>query len=306
MKILAFGEILWDIIKGEEHLGGAPFNFAAHLAKCGNQPFIVSRLGDDPRGLKAFSKCKDLGVNNGFIQWDHDHPTGVVDVELHNGQPDYTIRENAAYDFISIDTSLTEASRNDFEVFYFGSLAQRNEVSANTLKYIVSAFSFQHVLYDVNLRKGGYNKQIIENSLRPCTIFKLNAEELPVIASLLFEKHFELLSFCKMVRSNFPKVTTIVITASEKGSYVYHNGLLDYLPGRKVELVDAVGAGDAFSAAFIHVMGVLNDPIEASKVANLLGAYVASQRGPIPDYTPEIRDMLNQYLKEKPGSTIML
>src|SRR5690349_8799460 len=107
MKVLAFGEILWDIIEKEEHLGGAPFNFIAHTAQCGDDAYIVTRLGRDFRGMKALNRCKSYGVNEKYIQQDDSLPTGTVEVTLRDGQPDYLIVENVAWDHIAFDDVLT-------------------------------------------------------------------------------------------------------------------------------------------------------------------------------------------------------
>jgi fructokinase len=174
MKVLAFGEILWDVINGEEHLGGAPFNFAAHSAKCGNNSFIISRLGNDPRGINAFNRCKDYGVDNSMIQWDDKHPTGIVTVTLNNGQPDYTIHKGVAYDFIAVDDTVAKLPEREFDIFYFGSLIQRNQVSSSTLYHILKHSAFKQIFYDVNLRKEGYDLNTLHQSLLACTILKLN------------------------------------------------------------------------------------------------------------------------------------
>jgi len=291
MRILSFGEILWDIINGVEHLGGAPFNFAAHSAKCGNESFIVSRVGKDTRGVKAYNKCKEYGVNNSLIQFDQEHATGTVEVTLHDGQPDYIIFENVAFDFITLDT-LTNVDRKSFDIFYFGSLSQRNITSALTLRSIVKSFSFRHIFYDVNLRKGGYSKEILAQSMAVCSVLKLNIDEVPIISRFLFTGQSELESFCRAVIERFTTVSTIVITAADKGCYVFSEQRMEYVPGKKVELKDAVGAGDAFSAAFMHVFSRGNNALAAAEIANSLGGFVASQAGPIPEYSSEIRDRL--------------
>lgn len=293
MRVLAFGEILWDIINGEEHLGGAPFNFAAHVARCGeNESYIISKLGDDFRGMKAYNRCKDYGVNNSLIQWDENHPTGIVEVVLHEGQPEYAIIDEVAYDFIQVDDKLRALDRKNFDVFYFGSLVQRNRTSASTLEYILSEFSFSHVFYDVNLRKGGYSASIVQKSLSLCTIFKLNSDELPLISSLLFDDDFGTEDFCRAVQSRYAQIATIVITASERGCYVFNRLKLDYIEGKKVKVNDAVGAGDAFSAAFMHVTSNGCSAHAAAVIANQLGAYVTTQRGAIPNYSAEIKALL--------------
>ena len=292
MKVLSFGEILWDIINGTEHLGGAPFNFAAHIARCGHDSFMLSRLGRDDFGKRAFELGADYGVHRELIQWDDKHPTGIVDVTLTNGQPDYFIREHTAYDYIDSEEASAAVRDLDFDVFYFGSLSQRNNVSARALFQILSEKQFKHIFYDVNLRKKGYTEEIIRKSLEVCSVFKLNNEEVPVISTMLAGSSLSLETFCTFLKSRYPLLRLIIITASEKGCYVF-DGKLSAIPGKRVEVCDAVGAGDAFSASFMHVYARTNNPIEAAKVANEVGAFVASKEGPIPHYSPAISAILS-------------
>jgi fructokinase len=292
MKVLAFGEILWDVIEGNEHLGGAPFNFAAHSAQCGNKAAIISRLGNDQRGNKAFNQSKTYGVDVSLIQWDALYPTGIVDVTLDNGQPDYVIRPNAAWDYISADNVLEHLEKNQYDIFYFGSLAQRNFVSEQALHTILSRNRFKHIFYDVNLRKAGYTEQIIRNSLAACTILKLNIDEVGVISRILAGNQLTHEEFCKRVRELYPAITIIIITAAESGCFVYES-TLKYIPGVAVTVRDAVGSGDAFSATFMHRYAVTGNAVSAAKISNQVGAFVASQAGPIPEYSPEIVSLLD-------------
>lgn len=294
MKVLAFGEILWDVIEGKEHLGGAPFNFAAHSAQCSNEAYIISRLGTDPLGIRAYNRCKAQGVNQSFIQWDENYPTGTVDVTLTNGQPDYVIHENVAYDFIDAAPVVSGVRNLRADVFYFGSLAQRNPVSANALEGLIANLDCRYTFYDVNLRKSGYSEGIIRNSLKVCNVFKLNNDELPVICKMLAGKVMVMEEFMRTLSHMFPKLRLIIVTAAEKGCYLFEAGKgLFSVPGVPVKVADAVGAGDAFSAAFMHMLGNYGDPLLAARVANRVGAFVASQHGPIPEYTVEIKDLLN-------------
>lgn len=292
MKVLAFGEILWDIIEGNEHLGGAPFNFAAHMAQCGNNAFIVSRLGNDDLGRRAFNRSKVHDVDVSLIQWDELYPTGVVDVELKNGQPDYVIRANAAYDYISEDHILDFLAQNYFDVFYFGSLVQRNPVSMQALHAILSRNQFKHIFYDVNLRKSGYSEQIVKDSLAVCTILKLNSEEVGTISQMLTGSNLPNREFCKYVKTRHPSISLIIITAAENGCFIYESELL-YIPGTPVDVCDAVGAGDAFSAAFMHIYAASGHAARAAKIANQVGGFVATRAGAIPEYSLGIRNLLN-------------
>jgi fructokinase len=291
MNVLAFGEILWDIIEGNEHLGGAPFNFAAHMAQCGSKVRIISRVGKDHLGTRALSLSINHGVDVSWIQADEHFPTGVVDVTLTNGQPDYVIRENAAFDSISADGVMGCLRETAFDIFYFGSLAQRNSVSEQALFKILSGGKFKHIFYDVNLRKSGYSERIIRNSLSACTIFKLNKDEVRIISQILTGQHLSEEAFCKYVKSLYPAISIIVVTASESGCFIYEDELL-HIPGTPVAVRDAVGSGDAFSASFMHVYASGGSAVKAAEIANQVGAFVTSQAGAIPTYSPYILSLL--------------
>ena len=292
MKAIAFGEILWDVIEGHPHLGGAPFNFTAHTAQCGNHSYIISRLGKDEFGKKAFDRCSDYQVNRELIQWDEHHPTGIVNVTLQNGQPDYVIEENAAYDFIDYQPSAKSVLDSGVDVFYFGSLAQRNQKSSETLYAILSNHRFREVFYDVNLRKKGYTESIIRKSLTYCTVLKLNVDEVPVLSNYFWKRNLEIGEFCRELCSLHSKINTVIITAADKGCMVFQNSVLKTVSGVPVKVADAVGAGDAFSAAFMHRYMKDGDAEAAAHVANHMGAFVASQHGPIPAYSIELKQKL--------------
>jgi fructokinase len=287
IRSLAYGEILWDIIEGEPFLGGAPFNFASHLARFGATSYIISRVGEDELGKKATAMARQYGVGTRYIQQDATLPTGTVEVVLHNGQPDYTIFENVAYDNIQYPEFAEKPDTASFDVFYFGSLIQRNSASALTLKSILSNYRFQHVFYDVNLRKGGYSKNIIRESLAKCTILKLNIDEVPVVSEMVFDQIHDIKAFTERISQKY-EIVVVIITAAEKGCFVFHQGILHEVEGIQIELCDGVGAGDAFSAAFVYSYVNGKNVAEAARIANRIGAFVASKQGPIPDYPDEI------------------
>lgn len=293
MVVLAFGEVLWDIIDGKPHLGGAPLNFIAHMAQYGVKPYIISRVGNDEFGEIALNQTTTYGVDTTLVQLDETHETGTVLVTLNNGQPDYSIKKDVAYDFIEFNELETRLGSMDFDLFYFGSLAQRSPISADTLKTILATHKFKYIFYDVNLRIDGYSKKIIMSSLRLCDILKLNVEEVSEISEVLFEDlFFSLRQFCDII-SEVYAIKIIIITAADRGCYVYEQNNFVHLPGNKIELQDAVGAGDAFSASFMFEYLKHGDVIQAATKANQIGAYVASQKGPIPQYTSEVLEILD-------------
>ena len=62
MKLLSFGEILWDIYPNEKYIGGAPLNFAAHFAKQGGKSYMLSSVGDDDLGKLALNSLKNWDI----------------------------------------------------------------------------------------------------------------------------------------------------------------------------------------------------------------------------------------------------
>lgn len=292
MRILSFGEILWDVIDGVEHLGGAPLNFAAHMAQCGNDAWMISRLGDDLLGKRAYDECQRLRVDMSLVEWDKDFPTGTVTVKLDHGQPDYTIHQNVAYDHIIGGAALSLVSQSAFDIFYFGSLGQRNSKSAMTLENILGAGKFQHIFYDVNLRKEGYTPAIILKSLRACSIVKLNVDEVAVVSRIALGHETSKEELFDKLIAKFPNIKVVIVTAADKGCYVSEGNQLVHVPSTAVKVVDAVGAGDSFSAAFMHVFCLTGDVLHAAFVANRVGGFVASCPGPIPMYTSEIKAAL--------------
>ena len=291
MKILSFGEILFDIIEDEPHLGGAPLNFAAHITQCGGASYILSRVGTDALGNQAIQKIEALGVNTVFIQKDALHATGTVDVILDTGQPDYFIHENVAYDYIDFDALRGEISNHAFDVLYFGTLAQRNKISEHALTKVIAENRFRHVFYDINLRKNSYNRLIIQNSLQHCTILKLNEEELHVVSQMFYQTLLTKEVLVDQLIRDF-KIETVVVTAGDKGCHVYQPGTSTFIKAYPVQVIDAIGAGDAFSAAFVVEYLKHGNVEKSGEIASRLGSFVAGSRGAIPAYPPEIKKML--------------
>lgn len=278
MKAISFGEILFDVIGDNEHLGGAPFNLAAHLSKLGNDAWIVSAVGRDDRGLRIKQAAEILGVKTDYLQ-ENDFPTGYVQVMIDEaGKPTYTIHEGVAYDNINkID------SDDQYDCFCFGTLAQRSQISQTALFSTLEKLQAAHVFYDVNLRQNYYNREIIEKSLNYASIVKLNDEEVAELASLLFEEKLSEQDFCKRLMEKYD-LKIVIVTRGSAGCAVYSGEKIIEVSGVKVNVADTVGAGDAFSAAFLHKFFETGDLELSAMFANELGAYVASRAGAIPEY----------------------
>ena len=293
MKSVSYGEILWDVFGTDEHIGGAPFNLAAHLAKMGTESFLISRIGDDDRGRRARDAAYSLGVDTSLIQTDPKHPTGRVDVILHGeGIPSYTIHTDCAYDYINAQDIVFD-ELGELDLFCFGSLAQRNTVSCESLYAILKKVNAGEVFYDVNLRQNFFSREIVERSFDFASIVKLNDEEAAVIAKLVFGRELSEDDLVKAMLEEYA-IPVVCITHGKDGCVVYESCVKASVPSVAVKVVDTVGAGDSFSAGFLYKYLAGSSVYDAAVFANTIGGFVASQNGAIPEYSAEILNLLNQ------------
>ena len=210
MKLTVFGEILWDLFDDEKKIGGAPFNFGAHCAKLGHNVNVVSAVGDDELGLLAVNEAEKLNVNTDNIL-QVPFKTGRCIVTLNNGTPSYNLVKDVAYDNIPIpDKSCFEA-----DAFYFGTLAQRSTASQNTLKELLKG-NYREIFFDINIRQNYYSDEMIDDSLKATTIFKISREEIGV---LNIDGTNE--DICKALKEKYPNLKLIIVTLDCDGAFVF-------------------------------------------------------------------------------------
>jgi fructokinase len=293
LKVLCIGEVLWDIIRGQEHIGGAPFNLAAHLARLGCRSSILTRVGTDPRGEAAVGEMKRLGVDTSLVQWDSQRPTGWAKVELTgDGVPTFRFPEDPAYDFIEADQPLLDTLAGvQPDALCFGTLQQKGPRTRASLVRVLRSVPARQVLYDVNIRLDFYPQEILRQSLQFSTVVKLNAEEAPLVARCLYGDALPEAELAARLAAEFP-VRVLCVTKGGDGCTVYSGGASQSCPCEPVRVADTVGAGDAFAAAFLEHYCRTGDPFASARRGNLLGAYVASRPGAVPEYDETIRQRL--------------
>jgi fructokinase len=277
--VAAFGEVLWDLLPDASLLGGAPFNFTYRINALGNEGVMISAIGQDTLGEKALKTISELQISDRYIQINPDYPTGTVNVffdEFKN--PDYEIIRDVAYDFVTFNENLEELIPR-VDCICFGTLAQRNPISKQTLQILLQHFKGKYRLYDLNLRKDCYSKNNIISSLNNADILKLNKQEAYELNDLLQFKKNGLIQICEELINSY-QLQYCVITLEEYGSLaVSEGGEVVYNPGFLVELADPLGAGDAFTAGFVDALLRDKSLKEASESGNQLGAVVATQKG---------------------------
>lgn len=289
MKILSFGTVLWDIINDNEYIGGASLNLAAHLAQLGCHSYILSRVGNDQRGKRAIAEIQRYQVDPLWMQYDSEHPTGIAKVILKDdGIPDFDLPENAAYNYIEFTDECKESLSNEsFDVFCFGTIEQKGKVTGKSIQDILNIIHAKEVYYDVNIRQKYYTKKIIEDSLAVSTIAKFSEDEVRFVSGLLFNDVLPESKFVEETSKRF-SVRIVCVTRGENGCTVYCEGKCSSEPGIKVRVVDTVGSGDAFSAGFLYSYCLNHNPHKSMQAGNLMGAFVASQKGAIPKLDKDI------------------
>ncbi len=282
MKVLAFGEVLWDIYSNSEHIGGAPLNFAAHFKKCGGKSWIITAVGNDSLGINAVDEIEKMGINSEYITYS-DKETGKCIVTLDVNQiPTYKLLDDVAYDYIknpNIDGS-------NFNVLYFGTLSLRNENNKAVLRQIVSENNFGEVFVDMNIRSPYYSNDVVRFACENATIVKISEEELPVVMRFVSEVAFSVKESAQIIGKEFKNVKMVIITRGDKGAFVYDctNEKSYERESQKVKVVSTVGAGDSFSAAFLAVYLKTNDIAKSLDFSTKISGYVVSRNEAIPDY----------------------
>lgn len=291
--VVGFGEALWDMLPDGKKIGGAPANFAYHVSQWGPPSFVVSGVGDDPLGREIIENFSEKKLN--FILEKVDYPTGTVQVTLdENGAPSYEIREGVAWDNIPLtERILALAART--RAVSFGSLAQRNSVTRETLYKFLDAMpkdGDRYVVFDVNLRQNFYNKEILCESLERCNVMKINDEELVILSRMFGYPGIDLKDKCWILLGKY-NLKILILTCGINGSYVFTPGHVSYLPTPVVDVADTVGAGDSFSGVFIASLlrGCSIDQAHANAVA--VSAYVCTKEGAMPELDEKIRETVS-------------
>ena len=297
-QIIGIGEVLWDVFPSGAVFGGAPANVACHVAGLGGWAGMVSAVGADRLGRAAVAELQARGVDSRHVQVSPRHPTGTVDVSLDPaGVASYMFAADTAWDHLLLETPLADLAHSCAAVC-FGTLGQRSSESRRTICRFVAATQPSALrVFDVNLRQDFYCPETILESLALATALKLNAEELPVVAAACGIAGTSPLGTLQAIRQRHG-LRLAVLTLGAEGSIIVADGEVSEQPATVVEVVDTVGAGDAFTAAV--VLGLLQAlPLAViHRHAASVAAWVCTQQGA----TPKIPAALKAPAAADPGS----
>jgi len=295
--MVGLGELLWDLLPAGKVLGGAPANFAYMAQVLGNEGIVASRLGNDDLGREARQAIQERGMESRYLQQDSLHQTGIASVILDaGGQPRFTIEEPVAWDFLEWTPAWQELARRA-DVICFGSLAQRSPASAATIERFLRDSPAETLrICDANLRKPFYTVETLRRSFEYADILKLNDAELARVSALMGTPGETEEELATGLLRQFD-LQLVCVTKGARGSLLVSAAKIVRHSGLSVQVADAIGAGDAFTACVAHHY-LQRQPLEKiSEAANSFAAWVATQVGATPAITP---DRLEEILHVSP------
>jgi fructokinase len=292
--MIGLGEVLWDLLPSGKVLGGAPANFAYMSSVLGDQGIVASRVGNDDLGRDACRVMQELGLSTAYLQHDEQHETGIATVSIDTaGQPNFTIKNSVAWDFLDWSPQWEELSSRA-DVVCFGSLAQRSEKSAATIERFLKNTPKKTLrICDVNLRESFYTQGVLCRSFQYADIVKLNDQELLQV-SYIFKLGIGTHAMLAQRLLRLCDSRLVCITCGSRGSLLVSEVEAVEHKGFRVTVTDAVGAGDAFTACLAHHYLRGHSLQEISESANRFASWVATQRGATPPIsTDKLQSILN-------------
>lgn len=294
INAVSYGEVLFDVFGEEKKIGGAPLNLALRTASFGFPVAMISAIGNDEDGKVICDYVEDHQLDASGIITVEDYNTGVVQVSLNErGSATYEIKFPSAWDFITINEE-TEKLVKNADVFFYGSLICRNDVSKNTLFQLLDSNPNMFKVFDVNLRKPHYNIEVLKQLMDKADFIKFNDEEILEIASELGFNSEDLEENIRFI-SDKTNTKSICVTLGKHGSILLWEGVMYRHGGYPVKVADTVGAGDSFLASLIAKLISDKNPDAALDFASAVGALVASYTGANPKLdNAEIEEFLKE------------
>lgn len=251
-KIVAFGEVVWDILPHENILGGTPLNLVFRCNLFGEEGHLLSRVGDDDLGKLALKKLDAIGISTDNVQVDCEFPTGTVKVSFNEkNESVFDVTPDVAFDHIEFSTEALKLVRNA-DCLFFGLLPQRFGISKNTLRELINESPASVKFFDLKLFQHFFNTQVVEGLLSSAHIVRIKDKEVGFLSEKLGFNGKDSEEFCKQLTKKF-NIDIALITCGIRGVYAFHKEKGSYHDfGYNIKINDSIGSGMAFSAGFLH------------------------------------------------------
>ena len=278
-KIVAFGEVVWDILPNGKVLGGTPSNLVFRCNSFGEEGFLLSRVGDDVLGHAALRRLKELGISDENVQIDGEFPTGTVDITFdEKDEPVYKVTLDVAFDHIEFSAEALKLARTA-DCLFFGLLPQRFGISKNTIRELIKESPDSLKFFDLKLFEHFFDVKVVEHLLLSSNIVRIKEKEILFLAQKLNIGFDNLVEFGDRLCEKY-KVDLVLVTRGQNGVFAYDKNKGAFIDsGFRIKMKDNIGSGMAFSAGFLHYY-LNGKPIqEALNFGNAAGALNATKRG---------------------------
>ena len=278
-KIVAFGEVVWDILPNGKVLGGTPSNMAFRCNSFGEEGFLLSRVGDDSLGHAALKRLRELEIDDSNVQIDSEFPTGTVHITFDdNGDPIFKVTLDVAFDHIEFSAEALKLARQA-DCLFFGLLPQRFGLSKNTIRELIKESPDSRKFFDLKLFEHFFNVKVVESLLKSANIVRIKEKEVDFLCDKLKIETGNLEFFGAQISRKY-KIDLVLVTRGQNGVFAYHKtkGAF-WSSGYEIKMKDNIGSGMAFSAGFLHYF-LNGKPIEkALEFGNAAGALNTTKRG---------------------------
>ena len=277
--MVAFGEVVWDVLPDEKILGGTPSNMVFRCNSFGEEGHLLTRIGEDELGSAALKRLQELKISDVNVQMDPVFSTGTVNIQFdENNDPVYKVTPDVAFDHIEFTPEALKLARNA-DCLFFGLLPQRFGISKNTLRELIKESPKSLKFFDLKLFEHFFDAEVVKNLLNSTNIVRIKDKEIAFLAEELNLDASDLESFGADLSSKY-KVELVLITRGQDGVFAFDKNKGAFAdPGYKINMKDNIGSGMAFCAGFIHFYLNKKTIQEALTFGNAAGALNATKLG---------------------------
>jgi 5-dehydro-2-deoxygluconokinase len=270
---------LGEVTSFGKYLGGSAANVSVAAARYGHDTALLSRVGDDPFGRYLRDELERLGVHSRFVATDPTYKTPITFCEIFppDDFPLYFYREPSAPDLQIRPEDVDEAEVRQAALVWFTATGLSEEPSRQTHFDLLRARGRRaHTVFDLDYRPMFWEtpdeaRVQIQQALSFATVAVGNREECEVAvgetdpqraADALLERGVEL----------------AIVKQGPRGVLAKTRSRQVEIPATAVEVVNGLGAGDAFGGALCHGLLAEWELEKTLTYANAAGGIVAGRR----------------------------
>ncbi|NDJ52293.1 MAG: fructokinase [Chloroflexi bacterium] len=300
--VICLGEMLIDFVATESGVslidapgfkkapGGAPANVAVGLARFGHRVGFMGKLGADDFGQFLTQTLAENGVDTSTICYSQTARTALAFVALApDGEREFMFYRHPSAGMLFEPDEVDELVLGQIKLFHFGSLTLISEPARSATLHAarLAQEAGAIISYDPNLRLNLWPdaeqaRQGMQVGWPYAQVAKVSREELSFLSA-----EDDLAAGINALWHDGLRI--LLVTDGPNGAWAVTGSGRLHVPGFAVKAIDTTGAGDGFTAGFLHRLlhepGLVDEPSrieDAVRFANAVGALTTTMRGAIP------------------------